>query len=475
MSKSTSALQHDINDALNRAKQLAAANSNGQKRSINDELNFQPAKRPNSGSNMAGMVIGRGGSEISNIQQTSGCRVQMAGDSNGTGVRQCTLQGPKHCIDKARQMIAEVLDRSRGGGNGNQNGSGGGFVTTELMIPGPKCGLIIGKSGETIKGLQETIGVKMLLIQDTQQVSMGPKPLRITGFPDKVEQAKRIVEQLLNSEDGQAGHGMIRPGPRSIGEVIVPRSSVGIIIGKGGETIKRLGAESGAKIQFKPDDDPNAQDRCAIIQGSPEQINRATQMISELVTRSAHGGGGTETFYMHVPANKTGLVIGKGGDTIKQICGETAAHVELSREPPPNPNEKVFVIKGTPYQIHHVQHIIRIKVGDIAPGTPVPPFQGAGGPGQFTAGNPFGPTTHQFGGGDQFGAAQWAQNSNGGANPNTGAAPAINPQTGQPDYSAQWAEYYRQMGMHDQAGLIEAQMKQQQGQAQPRPQAYYNS
>lgn len=62
-------------------------------------------------------------------------------------------------------MIAEVLDRSRGGGNGamgggvgggagNQNGAGGGFVTTELMIPGPKCGLIIGKSGETIKGLQ---------------------------------------------------------------------------------------------------------------------------------------------------------------------------------------------------------------------------------------------------------------------------------------------------------------------------------
>lgn len=38
--------------------------------------------------------------------------------------------------------------------------------------------------------------------------------------------------------------------------------------------------------------------------------------------------------------------------------------------------------------------------------------------------------------------------------------PAINPQTGQPDYSAQWAEYYRTMGMHEQAALIEQQMKQ---------------
>jgi far upstream element-binding protein len=38
-----------------------------------------------------------------------------------------------------------------------------------------------------------------------------------------------------------------------MGEVIVPRSSVGIIIGKGGDTIKRMAQETGAKIQFKPD------------------------------------------------------------------------------------------------------------------------------------------------------------------------------------------------------------------------------
>lgn len=45
-----------------------------------------------------------------------------------------------------------------------------------------------------------------------------------------------------------------------------------------------------------------------------------------------------------------------------------------------------------------------------------------------------------------------------------GAAPAINPMTGQPDYSAQWAEYYRSMGMHDQAIMIENQRKQNQAQ-----------
>ena len=39
--------------------------------------------------------------------------------------------------------------------------------------------------------------------------------------------------------------------------------------------------------------------------------------------------------------------------------------------------------------------------------------------------------------------------------------------TGQPDYSAQWAEYYRSMGMHEQANLIDQQLKQNTVAAQP--------
>lgn len=35
----------------------------------------------------------------------------------------------------------------------------------------------------------------------------------------------------------------------------------------------------------------------------------------------------------------------------------------------------------------------------------------------------------------------------------------VNPQTGQPDYSLQWAEYYRSLGMHREAEMIEQQAK----------------
>lgn len=50
-----------------------------------------------------------------------------------------------------------------------------GFV--EIMIPGPKVGLIIGKGGETIKQLQEKSGAKMVVIQDGPSQEQ-EKPLR---------------------------------------------------------------------------------------------------------------------------------------------------------------------------------------------------------------------------------------------------------------------------------------------------------
>lgn len=38
-------------------------------------------------------------------------------------------------------------------------------------------------------------------------------------------------------------------------------------------------------------------------------------------------------------------------------------------------------------------------------------------------------------------------------------APQINPATGQPDYSAQWVEYYKSIGMLKEAAVVEEQAK----------------
>ena len=51
------------------------------------------------------------------------------------------------------------------GMGGPPGGGPGGRNVAEIMLPGPKVGLVIGKGGETIKQLQEKSGAKMVVIQ----------------------------------------------------------------------------------------------------------------------------------------------------------------------------------------------------------------------------------------------------------------------------------------------------------------------
>ena len=62
-------------------------------------------------------------------------------------------------------------------------------------------------------------------------------------------------------------------------------SKVGVVIGKGGETIKYLQQQSGAKIQITRDSehDPSLPNRQVEIMGTAEQINRAEQMVKDVL------------------------------------------------------------------------------------------------------------------------------------------------------------------------------------------------
>ena len=77
------------------------------------------------------------------------------------------------------------------------------------------------------------------------------------------------------------------------------------------------------------------------------------------------GGDGKGQVFFNVPANKCGLVIGKGGETIRQINAECDVHCELDRNPPANPMEKTFIIRGPPEQIDQAKRMICEKAGMV--------------------------------------------------------------------------------------------------------------
>ncbi|XP_075688988.1 far upstream element-binding protein 1 isoform X1 [Rhinoderma darwinii] len=367
---------------------------------------------------MVGFIIGRGGEQISRIQQDSGCKIQIAPDSGGMPDRSCMLTGSPDAVQGAKRLLDQIVEKGRP--TPYHHGDGPGNTVQEIMIPASKAGLVIGKGGETIKQLQERTGVKMVMIQDGPQNTGADKPLRITGDPYKVQQAKDMVLELIRDQGGfresRNEYGSRIGGNEGI-DVPIPRFAVGIVIGRNGEMIKKIQNDAGVRIQFKPDDG-STPERIAQISGPPDRCQHAADIITDLL-RSVQSGnaggpgpggrgrgrgqgnwnmgppGGLQEFNFFVLTVKTGLIIGKGGETIKSISQQSGARIELQRNPPPNsdPNMKLFTIRGTPQQIDYARQLIEEKIGGpVNPlGPPVPHGPPGGVPGPHGPPGPQGP------------------------------------------------------------------------------------
>uniref|UniRef100_A0A8C9LBV1 Far upstream element binding protein 1 n=1 Tax=Pavo cristatus TaxID=9049 RepID=A0A8C9LBV1_PAVCR len=399
-------------DALQRARQIAAKiggdagtsmNSNdygygGQKRPLEDgdltqliirSVMTEEYKVPDG---MVGFIIGRGGEQISRIQQESGCKIQIAPDSGGLPERSCMLTGTPESVQSAKRLLDQIVEKGRPA-PGFHHGDGPGNAVQEIMIPASKAGLVIGKGGETIKQLQ----VYMYVCQNGHD-SRCKESFRI----QRIFQAKEMVLELIRDQGGfrevRNEYGSRIGGNEGI-DVPIPRFAVGIVIGRNGEMIKKIQNDAGVRIQFKPDDGTTP-DRIAQITGPPDRCQHAAEIITDLL-RSVQAGnpggpggpggrgrgrgqgnwnmgppGGLQEFNFIVPTGKTGLIIGKGGETIKSISQQSGARIELQRNPPPNadPNMKMFTIRGTPQQIDYARQLIEEKIGGpVNPlGPPVP-------------------------------------------------------------------------------------------------------
>jgi transcription antitermination factor NusA-like protein len=280
-------------------------------------------------------------------------------------------------------------------------------------------GLIIGPKGANQKRLEEETGCKILVRgrgsqkegqptqpddnEDLHVLVAGDNELGVVRacegieriiFADEdsrnnIRQAQlKIVAQIKNTdplgaettEDGDMS--LTTPyGPPSHDAFViaVPKDCVGLVIGRFGETIRRLQVESGAtKVQVAADNKAGAEFRNVFVEGTDEACERVKTMLNEIVEqqqriKAAMAGNNIDQqqgvvnseqkIIVKVPHSMIGLVIGKNGETLREIYDKTGATVFMPmNEDHPDSTEKTLICSGTYVQTEAAREEIELIV-----------------------------------------------------------------------------------------------------------------
>lgn len=286
--------------------------------------------------------------QLKNLAQINGAPLS----SSGFGSSNAEIYGGN------AKVVGSVM---LGGGGG-----GGDDYQIELRVPNPMVGLVIGKGGEQIQRMQSQTGVHLQIARE-QDMLPGEtlRSILIKGKPGAVTECKRMIDEIINNRQQQSGGGSTGLGQQKtnnqreldhafIIKVKVPNNKVGIIIGKGGITVKMIMERTRAQVQIpsNPDEDnPNVRtlsiggDTKESVENAQAEITIALQQ-SALALGGPPGGGGSlmvnsglgvsqglsqflaqqpsqlsqsGTSFVYVPDDKVGVIIGKGGVTIKEL------------------------------------------------------------------------------------------------------------------------------------------------------------
>ena len=127
-------------------------------------------------------------------------------------------------------------------------------------------------------------------------------------------------------------------------KVLVSNKDAGSLIGKNGSTIVSFQAATGSRVRVSRADEPfpGTQERVVLITGTLDCVSRCLALVIEQVHKhfadypyadkevqqldpNAH-----RTMNLVVPAGASGLIIGRGGDTVRALASKSGSHIQLA-------------------------------------------------------------------------------------------------------------------------------------------------
>lgn len=224
-----------------------------------------------------------------------------------------------------------------------------------IVIDSALVGLVIGRQGENLRKVEQETKTKIQFVTGPDH-AVTQRECRITGTTRARSDAKREINRIIDENggnpvremsSGRAGSGpkgsqaksttpVLREGDNNI-QIMVPDRTVGLIIGRGGETIRDLQERSGCHVNIVGESKSVNGLRPVNLIGSQQAAARAKELILEIVdsdTRAlTNQNPSKESFRsaatdgmdssnsklsesIRVPSEAVGMIIGKGTNNL---------------------------------------------------------------------------------------------------------------------------------------------------------------
>jgi len=209
-----------------------------------------------------GGIIGKGGSTIRSISETSGAKVQLSQKDDmhpQLNERLCTISGSSVQVLQAGQQVLLKL----------QEGDCS-YTNMSTNYSQAMAGAGMGRPGAMPMGYG---GV------------YGQQPMMATQAPIGMMRAPAASYGMQPSPAPSYG-GTVQGAGGTTVTMSVPDAQVGIIVGKGGSTIQAMQAQTGARVNVSQRDGSGAE-RTITISGEPTAVANAQMMVSQKLQEGA--------------------------------------------------------------------------------------------------------------------------------------------------------------------------------------------
>ena len=256
---------------------------------------------------LVGLVIGRGGENIQRVQSQTTCEIQVLPASDGSNDRPCTLTGAPEAVAEAKKMLQDTIANGQAKDDEHRKTPRLPMRSTPSMRGG----------GPRMRGAFNNGGAPPRFSTPNGGGGGGGPP-------------------RFNTQ----GHGY-NPYQQTTEDFLVPSDKIGVAIGKGGQNLKNLRTKFNVNLELvQGDTDPPGVAKPLRITGSLGQINATrmdcfTSMLAkEEKTQAKMAPGAQVRSDFPVPQEAVGVIIGKKGETITNLQGETQTRIQFQPEEP---------------------------------------------------------------------------------------------------------------------------------------------